>query len=81
MRFELPQLGTITGKLYLAGEHLQIRLQTDTEATANALQQNAADLASALAGSGAELDSLLVRTTEATGDSGNPAPSATPSFS
>jgi len=60
VRFELPQLGTIVGKLHLLGEHVQIRLQTDTDTIAKVLQQNAPTLANALAVSGATLDTLLV---------------------
>jgi hypothetical protein len=61
VRFELPQLGTIIGKLQLVGEHVQIRLHTDTDAIASVLQQHAPGLATALAGSGATLDTLLVK--------------------
>ena len=70
--FELPQLGTISGHLQLIGDHLHIKLQTDTSAVANTLRQHADDLAGALQGSGATLDSLLVKpATSSITDAGN----------
>jgi hypothetical protein len=64
VRFELPNLGTISARLNMLGQHLQIQIQTTSEDSANALRQHAGALAEALGAAGSSLDSLLVQPNE-----------------
>lgn len=66
IRFELPHLGAIAATLNLHGEHLQIFVRTDSESSADALQEHAVTLAEALKQAGAQLDSFSVKMDEQT---------------
>ena len=65
VRFNFPNLGTISARLYLLGEHLQIQIQTDSDSTAKALREQAPALSEALDAAGSSLDSLLVQSDDA----------------
>lgn len=61
VRFNFPNLGPISARLYLQGDHLQIQIQTDSDSTAQALREHAPTLSEALGAAGSPLDSLLVK--------------------
>ena len=62
VRFQLAQLGDISAQLQLTGTHLSITVTTKNAATALLLKNSTSELAGALNGTGAQLDSLLVKT-------------------
>ncbi len=64
VRFNFPHLGTISARLYLQGEHLQIQIQTANPEAAQALREQAPALSAALDAAGSSLDSLLVQSDE-----------------
>ncbi|PRC90773.1 flagellar hook-length control protein FliK [Solimicrobium silvestre] len=61
VRFELPQLGAISAQLQLTGTHLRLSVQAKDAPTALMLQNHAGELVAALDGTGAQLDSLLIK--------------------
>ncbi len=52
IRLEPPDLGSVTVKLRLSGEHLTLRISADSAATAQSLEQDRDTLASMLRGNG-----------------------------
>ncbi len=58
--FNLPQLGAVSAQLQLNGNRLHIRIRTKDATTALQLQQHTPELASALNGTGAQLDSIQI---------------------
>lgn len=64
VRFEMPQLGTITATLRLSGERLTLQIHADTEAAAVQLKSHGNKLNDALAAAGIPLDGLLVKSNE-----------------
>jgi len=62
VNFELPQLGNISAQLQLTGTHLRLTVNTSDATTALELQNHANDLIGAMANTGTQLDSLLIKT-------------------
>jgi hypothetical protein len=60
VRFTLPTLGEVTATLRLAGNQVQVMVQTEDETIAEALRAQAPLLANALGAAGSPLESLLV---------------------
>jgi len=65
VRFELPQLGSVSAQLQLTGNHLRINITAKDKTTALMLQNHAPELSNALDAAGTQLDSLLVKTNPA----------------
>lgn len=61
VRFELPNLGFVEATLRLAGERVQVQVQTEKPGVDGALRQFAPLLAEALEAAGAPLDALTVQ--------------------
>ncbi|TDK68342.1 flagellar hook-length control protein FliK [Sapientia aquatica] len=61
VRFEFAQLGTVSAQLQLTGKHLRVTINTNNASSSVMLQNAAPELTNALKGTGAELDSLLIR--------------------
>jgi len=64
VRFEMPTLGLITASIHLVNGHVQMQIQTRTEAAASALRANGGKLSSALEAAGSPLDLLTVKRNE-----------------
>lgn len=62
VRFELPQLGAVSAQLQLTGTRLKLTVNTKDSSTTLTLQNHANELINALQSSGAQLDSLLIKT-------------------
>lgn len=60
MRFELPELGTISATIHLQGERVNVLVKAENENVATTLRAHGGDLASALKAAGSSLDSLTV---------------------
>jgi chemotaxis protein MotD len=61
IRLEPPDLGSVTVKLRLSGEHLTLRISADSAATAQSLEQDRDTLASMLRGNGYSPEISAVR--------------------
>jgi hypothetical protein len=64
VRFELPHLGNVSASIRLAGDHVQVQINTGSDEAAAALRGHAGMLADALAAAGSQLDALLVKRDE-----------------
>lgn len=61
VRFDLPNLGTVAATISLCGEHVQIRVATQSDQASAVLRESGGMLASALEAAGTRLDTLLVK--------------------
>jgi chemotaxis protein MotD len=61
IRLDPPDLGSVTVKLRLSGEHLTLRISADSAATAQSLEQDRDTLASMLRGNGYSPEISAVR--------------------
>jgi hypothetical protein len=66
VRFHLPKLGQINATIRLQGEHVQVQVHVQNEATTAALKTARGQLTLALAASGTALDSITIQDHEAT---------------
>jgi hypothetical protein len=62
VNFELPQLGNISAQIQLTGTHLRLTVNARDATTALELQNHANELIGAMANTGTQLDSLLIKT-------------------
>lgn len=61
VRFNFPELGSVSATIHLIGDHVHIQVRTDTEASASTLRMHADALTEAMGAAGSPLDSLIVR--------------------
>ncbi|MCU6435382.1 flagellar hook-length control protein FliK [Undibacterium sp. Jales W-56] len=61
VRFELPNLGTISATINLRGEHVQLFVRTNKSATADVLKTRVSELANSLKNAGSSLDGISVK--------------------
>ena len=66
VHFQLPGLGKISATIHLAGGRVQMRVATDSDATAAKLKAHGKELANAMDDAGSPLDSLLISRDEQT---------------
>ncbi|KRB93315.1 flagellar hook-length control protein FliK [Noviherbaspirillum sp. Root189] len=66
VRFELPHLGNVAASIRLVGDSVQVRVEVDSDSTAEFLRQHGGKLAERIEISGASLDALLVKRDEQT---------------
>lgn len=64
VRFELPHLGGVAASIRLVGGSVQVHVDVDNEAAADALRRHGRGLAERLEASGASLESFLVKRDE-----------------
>jgi hypothetical protein len=64
VRFELPNLGSISASIRLTGQRLQVQVRAANEDTATLLRTHGSDLASALDAAGSPLDFFTVKRDE-----------------
>lgn len=62
VRFELPQLGAVSAQLQLAGDRLNLTINTLDDTATKRLQHHANELVEALKGSGTQLESFVITT-------------------
>ena len=63
--FQLPNLGQINATIRLQGEHVQIQMHVQNEATTASLKTEIEQLTLALAASGTALDNITIQDHEA----------------
>jgi hypothetical protein len=64
VRFELPHLGGVSASIRLVGGSVQVHVDVDNEAAADALRRHGRGLAERIEASGASLESFLVKRDE-----------------
>jgi hypothetical protein len=64
VRFDLPTLGKVSATIRLTGEHVQVRIHAETEASVTSLRAHGTQLSDALNAAGIPLDSLIVKQDE-----------------
>jgi hypothetical protein len=64
VRFELPTLGTVSARIVLSGDRVQVRVSAASEDTAVALRSHGAALADAMLTAGSPMDHFMVKVDE-----------------
>lgn len=61
IRFEMPNLGTVSATVRLTGQHVQVQVRAANNATATLLRTHGTELANAMEAAGSSLDLLTVK--------------------